>query len=124
MQLPRRVFLDTNVVNFILDHGGSIFEGEPPENHLSERDLADIKALHFVFLTGERAHWELAVSPLTYQEISALRHFVWNTTISFSQRRCERMGGQVLELGHAQVGDADEVGRGSVAPCGAFGLLQ
>jgi hypothetical protein len=70
MQLPRRVFLDTNVVNFILDHGGSIFEGEPPENHLSERDLADIKALHFVFLTGERAHWELAVSPLTYQEIS------------------------------------------------------
>jgi hypothetical protein len=34
------------------------------------------------------------------------------------------MGGQVLELGHAQVGDADEVGCGSVAPFGAFGLLQ
>ncbi len=70
MQLPRRVFLDTNVVNFILDHGGSIFDGESPEEHLSERDLADLEALHLVFLTGERAHWELAVSPLTYQEIS------------------------------------------------------
>lgn len=70
MHLPRRIFLDTNVVNFILDHGGSIFEGEPSEDHLSERDLADIKALHFVFRTGERAHWELAVSPLTYQEIT------------------------------------------------------
>lgn len=51
----------------------------------------------------------------------ALRHFVSNTTISFSQRRCERMGGQVLELGHAQVGDADVVGCCSVAPCGTFG---
>ena len=56
--------------------------------------------------------------------ILALRRLVWNTTISFSQRRCERMGGQVLEFGHAQVGDADEVRRGSVAPCGPFGLLQ
>jgi adenine-specific DNA-methyltransferase len=54
----------------------------------------------------------------------ALRCLVWNTTISFSQRRCERMGGQVLEFGHAQVGNGDEVGRGSVAPCGPFGLLQ
>ena len=70
MQLPRRVFLDTNVVNFVLDHGPSIFDGEDPQGQLSETDLADLQALHLIFVTGERAHWELAVSPLTYEEIS------------------------------------------------------
>lgn len=68
--LPRRVFLDTNVVNFVLDHGMSIFEGEEPPEALSEADRADLQALHLVFLTGERAQWELAVSPLTLHEIS------------------------------------------------------
>lgn len=70
MNLPLRVFLDTNVVNFVLDHGACIFEGEAPPESLSKTDLADLQALHLIFLTGERAHWELAVSPLTYQEIS------------------------------------------------------
>ena len=69
MQLPRRVFLDTNVVNFVLDHGDSIFDGEEPSATLSAADRADVEALHLIFLTGERAHWELAVSPLTYAEI-------------------------------------------------------
>lgn len=64
--LPRRVFLDTNVVNFILDHGASIFEGESPREGLSLRDIADLHALHLIFLTGQRAHWEIAVLPLTY----------------------------------------------------------
>ncbi len=70
MHLPRRVFLDTNVVNFVLDHGMSIFEGQEPQQLLSDTDLADLQALHLIFLTGQRAHWELAVSPLTYQELS------------------------------------------------------
>jgi len=70
INLPRRVFLDTNVVNFVLDHGMCIFEGEEPQESLSASDLSDLQALHLIFLTGERAHWELAVSPLTYQEIS------------------------------------------------------
>lgn len=54
----------------------------------------------------------------------ALCLLVWNATFSFSQRRCERMGRQVLALGHAQVGDGDEVGCGSVAPCGPLGRLK
>ena len=70
MHLPRRVFLDTNVVNFVLDHGASIFDGEDTSSGLSAADRADVEALRLVFLTGERAHWELAVSPLTYAEIT------------------------------------------------------
>jgi len=69
VQLPRRVFLDTNVVNFVLDHGESIFDGEEPDAATSDTDLADVRALHLIFLTGERTHWELAVSPLTHKEI-------------------------------------------------------
>lgn len=34
------------------------------------------------------------------------------------------MSRQVLELGHAQVCNGDEVGAGSEAACGPFGLLQ
>ena len=30
----------------------------------------------------------------------------------------------MLELGHAKVGDGDEVGRGAEAPCGTLGLLK
>lgn len=70
MKLPRRVFLDTNVVNFVLDHSEHIFDGAAPSLGLSEADLADLHALHLIFLCGERAHWELAVSPLTYTEIA------------------------------------------------------
>ncbi|MFN3914079.1 MAG: hypothetical protein ACK4K3_04020, partial [Aquabacterium sp.] len=35
--------------------------------------------------------------------------FVWKATLSLGHRRRERAGRQVLELGHAQVGDGDEV---------------
>lgn len=70
MQVPRRVFLDTNVVNFVLDHGEYIFDGATPALGRSEADLADLQALQLIFCCGERAHWELAVSPLTYAEIA------------------------------------------------------
>jgi hypothetical protein len=71
VNVPRRVFLDTNVVNFVLDHDGCIFENEVPRLGLSIHDLADIDALQLIFATGQRAHWELAVSPITYAEILA-----------------------------------------------------
>ncbi len=51
----------------------------------------------------------------------ALCRFVWNETISSGPGRRERMSWQVLELGHAQVGDGDEVRRGADA---ALGLLE
>ena len=34
------------------------------------------------------------------------------------------MGGQIVELGHAQVGDGDEARCCAEAACGALGLLQ
>jgi hypothetical protein len=63
---PRRVFLDTCVVNFIMDYGEQIHEAiEPPEG-LNAREVADIDALYNIWRTGE-----LAISPLTYREIAS-----------------------------------------------------
>lgn len=73
MNLPRRVFLDTNVVNFIVDHDAYVFEGEDDGGiaNLSLRDRADLEGLRLVFETGQRVHWELVVSDTTYAEILA-----------------------------------------------------
>lgn len=67
--VPARVFLDTCVVNFILDYGKQIHEGQPPPAEASVRVIEDIWALYNIFLVGQRAQWELAISPHTYQEV-------------------------------------------------------
>ena len=67
--IPGRAFLDTCVVNFILDHGEEIHDGAAPAEGTEKRIVQDIKALYNIFLTGQRASWQLAMSPHTYQEI-------------------------------------------------------
>lgn len=71
--LPRRVFLDTNVVNFVLDHGECIFDGGTAADDLSVRDRDAIDCLHRVFIAGQRGGFELAISHKTYDEISRTR---------------------------------------------------
>lgn len=73
--VPRRVFLDTCVVNFMLDHGAAIHDGETPSTDINAQDVQDINALRNVFLTGQRAGWQLAVSPFTYAEIARTKDF-------------------------------------------------
>jgi len=68
-ELPGRVFLDTSAVNFILDHGEEIHDGAAPPAGFPDRVVRDVDALYNVFLTGQRAQWQLAVSPHTYQEV-------------------------------------------------------
>ena len=69
--LPGRAFLDTNVVNFILDHGDQIHQSVPCDPSLPARVQWDIDALRGIFETGQRAFWQFAVSPLTYREVTA-----------------------------------------------------
>ena len=68
-ELPGRVFLDTCVINFILDYGEQIHEGVAPPTVARDRVVRDIDALYNIFLTGQRAMWQLAISPHTYQEV-------------------------------------------------------
>jgi hypothetical protein len=77
--LPRRTFLDTNVVNFILDFGPQIFDGETMPEELGQREISDIKSFILIFQTGQRALWEMAVSPFTFGEIIATNNPVRRT---------------------------------------------
>lgn len=71
--IPRRVFLDTNVVNVLVKHSMHVFEHEriPP---YTEPTLAiDIEALMHVFYVGARADWDLLASQKTIDELSRTR---------------------------------------------------
>ena len=69
MNIPGRIFLDTNVVNFSLDWREAIFDGAEIPEHIGERDRRDVQAMRGLFLSGRRAGWQLAISPKTYEEI-------------------------------------------------------
>lgn len=68
---PGRIFLDTCVINFILDYGDQIHQGEEIPAELPARARADIQALHELWDVGQRAFWQLAISPLSYREVTA-----------------------------------------------------
>src|SRR5258706_1371877 len=67
--IPSRIFLDTCVVNFMLDFAEQIHDGAILPHGIDERRAADIEALRNIFLTGQRAGWQLTLSPHTYTEI-------------------------------------------------------
>jgi len=67
--IPGRVFLDTSVVNFWMDHGQEITEGSAPPEGLPQSDVQDILALYSIYMTAQRAAWQLAISPHTYHEL-------------------------------------------------------
>lgn len=72
-EIPGRIFLDTCTLNFILDHGEAIFDGGLIPHTAPPRVQADVEALRSLFLTGQRASWQLAVSPFSYREVVATR---------------------------------------------------
>lgn len=68
-EIPGRAFLDTSALNFVLEYGEYIFDTVPPSKTLSKRVIEDIDAFYNIFLTGQRASWQLAISPFTYKEV-------------------------------------------------------
>lgn len=73
-QIPRRVFLDTNIVNFTLDFGDQIHECADIPDDIDDRTRENIQGLCGIFDTGQRAFWQFAISSLTYREIIATRN--------------------------------------------------
>jgi len=69
--VPGRIFLDTCVVNFMLDYGEQIHDGTPIPTDTSNHITRDIEAMYNIMFVGQRAMWQLAISPHTYQEIAA-----------------------------------------------------
>lgn len=71
--IPRRVFLDTNIINVLVKWGEQVFEyAELPED-IDATLRKDIEALMLVFHVGSRAHWDVVVSGKTLSELSDTR---------------------------------------------------
>jgi hypothetical protein len=56
----------------MLDFGEQIHDGATLPC-VGTREIADIEALRNVFIAGQRAMWQLAISPYTYSEIARTR---------------------------------------------------
>ncbi len=71
--IPRRVFLDTNVINVLVKHSTHVFEQEPILPNTEPTLAIDIEALMHVFYVGARANWDLLSSQKTIDELSRTR---------------------------------------------------
>ncbi len=69
--IPRRAFLDTNVVNLTLDYGEFIHDNIPLPLDIHPNVEREVQSLAGIFDTGQRAFWQFAISPLTYREVTA-----------------------------------------------------
>jgi hypothetical protein len=67
--IPRRIFLDTNVVNLLVKHGEQVFEQAAISADLDPTRAFDIEALMHVFTIGARANWNILASRKTLDEI-------------------------------------------------------
>lgn len=69
--MPRRVFLDTNVVNLLVQHSDQIFEQALVSDTLDATTAHDVEALMHVFHVGSRAPWDILASRKVLDEIGA-----------------------------------------------------
>lgn len=70
-EIPRRIFLDTNVVNCLVKWPRCIFEMEETPTGMEATLQSDVESLMHVFHVGSRADWDLVSSELTLDELSA-----------------------------------------------------
>jgi hypothetical protein len=68
--VPRRVFLDTNVVNLLVKHSECVFEQGPIPDALDDTSARDVEALMHIFAVGTRANWDIIASRKTLDEIA------------------------------------------------------
>lgn len=67
--IPRRVFLDTNVVNLMMKYSEQVFEQAWLPEGLDRTRAHDVEALMHVFHIGGRAPWDILASRKTLNEI-------------------------------------------------------
>jgi hypothetical protein len=71
--IPRRIFLDTNVLNLMVEFGEQIFEQAPLSDGMEPVRAEDVEALKHIFYVGTRANWDIVVSKKTLDEIALTR---------------------------------------------------
>jgi hypothetical protein len=66
---PKRVFFDTCIINFIVDHHKVIFSGSEPSERCTPEDIKDLAGLRRILGGKSGANYQIAVSPYTYAEV-------------------------------------------------------
>jgi hypothetical protein len=98
------VFLDTSVVNFILDYGEQIHENVVAPVNRSTRILRDIDALRNIWSTGQRTNWEIIISQYTVHELERTKDKSRrDSLLSWAGEIIDYQGGidRVSSFGHA-----------------------
>ncbi|KPF96974.1 hypothetical protein IP86_14645 [Rhodopseudomonas sp. AAP120] len=72
-QIPKRVFLDTNVINVLVKYCEAIFDHAPIPREIDATLAEDIEALVHVFYVGARADWDIVGSQKTLDELSCTK---------------------------------------------------
>lgn len=72
-RVPRRVFLDTSVINRLVKWCGQIFDHDPIPPDMEATLAVDVEALMHVFYVGARASWDLVGSAKALEELSLTR---------------------------------------------------
>jgi hypothetical protein len=73
-KIPKRVFLDTNVINVLVKHAAHVFDHMPIPEDMEPTLALDVEGLRHVFHVGSRADWEMFGSPKTIEELSRTRN--------------------------------------------------
>lgn len=68
-RVPKRIFLDTNVVNLMVKYRQNVFEQEPIPTDLHPSTAHHVEALMHVMSIGFRAGWDMVISRESINEI-------------------------------------------------------
>ncbi len=93
-QIPKRVFLDTNVVDCLVKWGECVFEQQEIPVVIHPRLRSDVVALTNIFLVGRRAQWDIVISDRTINELS-------NTSDELLRRQLLLFGGDLAQYARA-----------------------
>ena len=71
--IPRRIFLDSSILQTLQDYGGFLYENEPlgvtDSIHRDPKGIAKLEALRLIMQVAERAPFEFAVSSNSFVEV-------------------------------------------------------
>jgi len=71
--IPRRIFLDSSVLQALQDYGGFLYENEPltvtDRIHRDPKGIAKLEALRLIMQVAERTPFEFAVSSNSFVEV-------------------------------------------------------
>lgn len=130
-RIPRRVFLDTNVINCLVKWRAQVFEHERIPADTKDILARDLEALMHVFSVGGRADWDLVGSPKTLDELARtrdaeLRDDLLDYGIQIADRYVEsEESGATLDLAQRlaalpDVADRDLIAHAISLKCDAF----